>query len=81
MTRRGLIGIGIAVVAIGAAGLVAVSVAGSTESVVTAANPLIPTTHVVAGPLELSVNAIGDLRAANTAMLMTPSVAVSVSTR
>jgi HlyD family secretion protein len=74
MTRRGLVGIGVAVVAVAAAGFVAVRVAGSTESVVTAANPLIPTTHVVAGPLELSVNAIGDLRAANTAMLITPSV-------
>ncbi len=74
MTRRGLIGAGIAVVVVAAAGLVAVRVAGSTDAVVTAANPLIPTTHVTAGPLELSVNAIGELRAANTAMLTTPSV-------
>ena len=74
MTRRGIIGVSVGVIAVAAAGFVAVQVAGSTDAVVTSANPLIPTTKVTAGPLELSVNATGELRAASTAMLVTPSV-------
>ena len=39
-----------------------------------AGGPLIPTTRVTRGPLELSVNATGELRAAKSAMLPAPSV-------
>jgi HlyD family secretion protein len=37
-------------------------------------DPLVPTTRVTRGPLELGVHAIGELRAAKSAMLTAPSV-------
>ena len=39
-----------------------------------AGGPLIPTTRITRGPLELSVNATGEVRAAKSAMLPAPSV-------
>ena len=74
MSRRAIVGVVAGIAVIATAGLVVVRVAGSTDPAVTTANPLIPTTTVTAGPLELSVTATGELRAANTAMLITPSV-------
>jgi len=41
---------------------------------VQAEDPLVPTTRVVRGPLELSVHATGELRASKSAVLMAPSV-------
>jgi HlyD family secretion protein len=45
-----------------------------TAAAPSADDPLVPTTRVTRGPLELGVHAIGELRASKSAMLIAPSV-------
>ena len=76
MMRRRLIGVAILLAAIGIATFVGLRMTRARAAAATAANddPLVPTTRVSRGPLELSVHAIGDLRASKSAMLIAPSV-------
>ncbi len=76
MTRRRIIG-AIVVLAIGVvATLAALRLTRTRAAAAEAASedPLVPTTHVTRGPLELSVHATGELRASKSAMLIAPSV-------
>jgi HlyD family secretion protein len=59
---------------VGAAAFFGVRLAGSSEALTTPAGPLVPTTRITRGPLELSVHATGEVRAAKSAMLPAPSV-------
>jgi multidrug resistance efflux pump len=74
--RRRLIGVVILLAAIGAATFVGLRMTRARAAAAAAENndPLVPTTRVTRGPLELSVHAIGELRASKSAMLIAPSV-------
>ena len=48
--------------------------AGTAPPLLPPSDPLVPTTRVTRGPLELSVHATGELRASKSAMLTAPSV-------
>jgi HlyD family secretion protein len=51
-----------------------VRAAGSTEAISGPSGPLVPTTRVTRGSIELSVTTIGELRAAKSAALIAPSI-------
>ena len=74
MTRRRLLGGAVAVVILGATAVGAVRIGRSTAAAATTSDPLVPTTRVTRGSLELSVHANGELRASKSAMLIAPSV-------
>ena len=69
----------IAVLGVVAIGVIATVVAlrmtrARTAAAAASDDPLVPTTRVTRGPLELGVHAIGELRASKSAMLTAPSV-------
>jgi len=64
----------VVLVVLAGVGVLAVKLAGSTEAAAPAGGPLIPTTRVTSGPLELSVHASGEVRASKSSMLIAPSV-------
>jgi len=76
MTRRRLIGGVILVAAIASATFVGLRMtrARAAAAAASSEDPLVPTTRVTRGPLELSVHAVGELRASKSAMLIAPSV-------
>ena len=75
MTRRHKLAGGlIAMALLALAALGAARVVGSRAAAAPPIDPLIPTTRVTRGPLELSVYANGELRASKSAMLTAPSV-------
>ena len=74
MTRRRLVVSAVAVLGLTAAGFYGVRLFGSSEALAPTGNPLVPTTRITRGPLELSVVATGEVRAAKSAMLPAPSV-------
>ncbi|MFI5177127.1 MAG: efflux RND transporter periplasmic adaptor subunit [Vicinamibacterales bacterium] len=74
MRPRRLLGIVGAVVVIGLVGFIGLRVLRARGAATPAEDPLVPTTRVMRGPLELGVHAVGELRASKSAMLMAPSV-------
>ena len=76
MTRRRLIGGAIVMAVIGVATFVGLRMtrARAAAAAASSEDPLVPTTRVTRGPLELSVHATGELRASKSAMLIAPSV-------
>jgi len=73
MTRRRLLGGTTAVLFLALAAVGAVRI-GRSGAAAPASDPLVPTTRVTRGSLELSVHANGELRASKSAMLIAPSV-------
>lgn len=76
MTGRRVIGGVILLAAIGVATFVGLRMtrARAAAAAASSEDPLVPTTRVTRGPLELSVHATGELRASKSAMLIAPSV-------
>ncbi len=74
MTRRRRFAFGAAAGVVAALGATAWFVRGSAATVLSSAEPSVPTTRVVRGPLELSVHTVGDLRASKSVNLQAPAV-------
>jgi multidrug efflux pump subunit AcrA (membrane-fusion protein) len=74
MTRRRLLGGATVVVLLALVAIGAVRIGRGGAAAAPADDPLVPTTRVTRGPLELSVHATGELRASKSAMLIAPSV-------
>ena len=74
MTGRRLFGGVTAVVLLALVAVGAVRVGRNGAAAAPPSDPLVPTTRVTRGPLELSVHANGELRASKSAMLIAPSV-------
>jgi HlyD family secretion protein len=74
MTRRRLIVGSSALAVIALVGFAGLRVLRARGAATPSEDPLVPTTRVVRGPLELGVHAVGELRASKSAMLMAPSV-------
>jgi HlyD family secretion protein len=74
MTGRQRLGGATALVLLALVALGALRIAGSRAPAAPQNDPLVPTTRVTRGSLELSVHATGELRASKSAMLIAPSV-------
>ena len=74
MTRRRWLGGAATLAFLTVLAILSVRYVRSRPAPVQAEDPLVPTTRVVRGPLQLSVHATGELRASKSAVLMAPSV-------
>jgi HlyD family secretion protein len=75
MSRRRKLGLGIVALLVIAGSGLALYFRGSAGRVLASAPSSVPTTRVVRGAIELSVNTKGDLRASRSVMIQAPSVA------
>lgn len=75
MTKKRVLGLAGVIVLVAIATLVGLKVTRARAAAAAPTDdPLVPTTRVTNGPLELGVHAIGELRASKSAMLTAPSV-------
>jgi len=72
-SRRAFLAIGV-VLTVAAIAVVGLRIVRARAAATPADDPLVPTTRVVRGPLELGVHTTGELRASKSALLLAPSV-------